>query len=116
MEFKTEMHESTAVMTIREPKLTVSNSNHLRDAMEAEVHKGNYKILLDLANVKFMDSSAIGVIFSVRGEMEERANENEEEWNLSLCGLNDTLQNLVNMLKLDTFCNVYPDREAALKS
>lgn len=72
--------------------------------------KPHSRIVLDMQEVMFVDSSGIGAILSFSKAMAAA------EGSLSLCSLTEPVQNLVKLVHLNRLLEIYPTREAATRS
>ncbi len=81
-----------------------------RTAIRDLVTKGNKKVLLNLGEVSYIDSSGIGELVS--GFTTVRANEGQ----LKLVGLSKRVKDLLQITKLYTVFDVYEDETEAVRS
>ncbi|ABW32289.1 STAS domain-containing protein [Acaryochloris marina] len=81
------------------------SANQLRSEINDALANGVTTILIDLRDVTFMNSSAIGSLVatlkSVRGE----------DGTLSLCSLNDQVRIIFELTKMDNIFDIYADRQ-----
>lgn len=59
-----EMHGDVMILTLRDVRLDASTAAALREALIERITNGQQKIILDLAEVHFMDSSALGALIA----------------------------------------------------
>ncbi|HEU0253046.1 MAG TPA: STAS domain-containing protein [Pyrinomonadaceae bacterium] len=81
----------------------------LRDAIRGLADKGQKKILLNLAGVKYMDSSGVGELIA------NYTTVTRDGGQLKLLNLTDRIQNLLVITKLLTVFDSYEDEGTALQ-
>ena len=82
----------------------------LRNAILAMVRDGRQKILLNLANVTFIDSSGLGVLVSAFATQTNRGGE------LKLLNVMSRVKDLLLITKLYTVFDVFDEENTALRS
>ena len=82
----------------------------LRDAIRGLADSGKKKILLNLAGVKYIDSSGIGELIANYTTVSRQGGQ------LKLLNLTDKIQSLLVITKLLTVFDVFEDEAEALKS
>ena len=82
----------------------------LRDAIRNLADSGKKKLLLNLAGVKYMDSSGIGELIANYTTVKRQGGQ------LKLLNLTDRIQNLLVITKLLTVFDAYDNEAEALKS
>jgi anti-sigma B factor antagonist len=82
----------------------------LRDSIRNLADQGKNKVLLNLAGVKYMDSSGIGELIANYTTISRQGGQ------LKLLNLTDRIQNLLVITKLLTVFDSYEDEAEALKS
>ena len=82
----------------------------LRDSVRNLSEAGKKKILLNLAGVKYIDSSGIGELIANYTTVKRQGGQ------LKLLNLTDRIQNLLVITKLLTVFDSYEDEAEALKS
>ncbi|HET8771976.1 MAG TPA: STAS domain-containing protein [Gemmatimonadaceae bacterium] len=93
-----------------EGQLIVGNRQELKQRVLDESESGATKILIDFAKTGYIDSSGLGVLVSLAKRMRELGGD------LRLANLNDDLQTLFELTKLDTLFQIADTRERALES
>lgn len=93
-----------------EGQLIVGNRQELKQRILDEVERGERKFLVDFSRTGYIDSSGLGVLVSVSKKIRELGGE------LRLAGLNEDLQTLFELTKLDTLFRIAATREMALQS
>ncbi len=103
------------VVTIAEPKLTSLLSNELRDKLVALIDEGNYKLVLDLHTIEFMDSSALASLIAAYNHLKSTTSKLEEAGEYRVSGLTKNVKSLFNLLRINDIINVYGSVEDATK-
>ena len=91
-------------------QLIVGNRQELNQKVLDEAEGGARKILVDFAGAGYIDSSGLGVLVSLAKRMRELGGD------LRLANLNDDLQTLFELTKLDSLFQIADTRERALES
>lgn len=82
----------------------------LRDSIRNLADQGKQKVLLNLAGVKYMDSTGVGELIANYTTVKRQGGQ------LKLLNLTDRIQNLLVITKLLTVFDSYDDEAEALKS
>jgi anti-sigma B factor antagonist len=85
-------------------------SSTMRDALRDLLAKGHKKILLNLGEVSFIDSSGIGEVVSAFTTVTNQGGQ------LKLLGLNKRVKDLLQITKLYTVFEVKDDESEAVRS
>lgn len=85
-------------------------SSTLRDSLKELVAKGEKKILLNLGDVTYIDSSGIGELVSGFTTVTNQGG------NLKLLGLNKRVKDLLQVTKLYTVFETFEDEAEAVRS
>jgi anti-sigma B factor antagonist len=93
-----------------EGQLIVGNRQELKQLVLDAIDKGAKKVLVDFARTGYIDSSGLGVLVSLAKKIREGGGD------LRLANLNDDLQTLFELTKLDTLFQISQTREHALES
>jgi anti-sigma B factor antagonist len=93
-----------------EGQLIVGNRQELKQKVLDEMEKGSRKILVDFARTGYIDSSGLGALVSLAKKIREMGGD------LRLANLNDDLQTLFELTKLDTMFQISQTRERALEN
>jgi anti-sigma B factor antagonist len=102
--------DDVAVIDI-EGKLTHGDgSSKLRDALHTLTAGGQKKILLNLSDVTYIDSSGIGELVAGFATVAR------QDGNLKLLGLTKRVKDLLQITKLYTVFDVHEDESHAIKS
>jgi len=103
-------HQREVVVIEIEGQLIVSNRQELKQRVLDEADAGARKILVDFGKTGYIDSSGLGVLVSLAKRLRELGGD------LRLANLNDDLQTLFELTKLDTLFQISDTRERALET
>lgn len=103
-------HHGNVVIVEVEGQLIVSNRQELKQRVLDEADSGGRKFLVDFARTGYIDSAGLGVLVSLSKRLRELGGD------LRLANLNDDLQTLFELTKLDTLFQIADSRERALES
>ncbi|WP_299407576.1 STAS domain-containing protein [Acaryochloris sp. IP29b_bin.148] len=81
------------------------SANQLRNEISDVTAEGVKTILIDLQDVTFMNSSAIGALVATLKAVRAKGG------NLSLCSLNDQVRIVFELTKMDQIFDIYADRQ-----
>ncbi len=93
-----------------EGQLIVSNRQELKQRVLDEAEGGARKFLVDFTRTGYIDSAGLGVLVSLAKKLREMGGD------LRLANLNDDLQTLFELTKLDTLFQIADNRERALET
>ena len=92
-------------------QLTLGESSAaIRDEVRDQTSQGNRKILLNLANVTYIDSAGLGELTAAYTSVKNRGGE------LKLLNLTKRVHDLMQITKLYTVFDVYDDEKKAIAS
>jgi anti-sigma B factor antagonist len=89
-------------------QLIVGNRQELKTLVQDGLDRGERKFLIDCAATGYIDSSGLGALVTLAKKVRELGGE------LRIAGLNEDLQALFELTKLDTLFHVSPSAEEAL--
>lgn len=85
-------------------------SDEIRDKIYALIDQGITKVVMNLADVSRMNSSGLGLLIQALTSLRNK------EGNLKLAGINELMEGVLVMTKLDTIFETHPNAEAAAES
>lgn len=100
-------------IVILEPKgnfVGGDETDELRDTIKKYSEEGNKKLLIDLGNVLYLNSTALGVLISAHSNYSKRKGK------IKLCQLNKNLENLFVITKLALIFDSYSTQQEAINS
>ncbi len=109
MSFTVKKHADVTIFEV-EGTLIVGNRQELKQKVLEELEAGTRKVLVDFEHTTYIDSSGLGVLVSLAKKIRELGGD------LRLANLNDDLQTLFELTKLDTLFQISESRERALES
>ena len=110
MKFKTRQVDGVTILDLSGKITLGEGSITLRDAVRDVLAKGQNKILLNLADVSYIDSSGIGELVSAFTAVKNSVGE------LKLLQLTKKVKDLLQITKLYTVFDVEDDEAAAVSS
>src|SRR5512140_2007886 len=109
MSFTVKKHADVTILEV-EGTLIVGNRQELKQKVLEELEAGTRKVLVDFERTTYIDSSGLGVLVSLAKKIRELGGD------LRLANLNDDLQTLFELTKLDTLFQISESRDRALES
>jgi anti-sigma B factor antagonist len=82
----------------------------LRQAVAGFADRDYSKLIIDLSNVTYVNSTAIGVLVSAHTTYSRKG------WHIRICGMNKNINNIFVITKLTLVFDVFDSREDAVKS
>jgi anti-sigma B factor antagonist len=92
-----------------EKRIDASVSTGFKSIMIDWINNGNKRIVLDLSEVEFVDSSGLGAIVS---SLKTIGNEGD----LVICGIRETVMNLFRLTRMNRVFQIFSTDEEALKA
>jgi anti-sigma B factor antagonist len=83
-------------------------TDELRDIIKKVSESGNLKLVIDLGEVSYLNSSALGVLIAAHANYTKRGGK------VMLCQLNKNLENLFVITKLSLIFDSYPNQVEAI--
>ena len=107
MSFSIKKQDDVVVVDV-EGQLIVGNRQELKQKVLDELERGERKFLIDFSQTGYIDSSGLGVLVSLSKKIREQGGD------LRLAGLNEDLQTLFELTKLDTLFAITRTAQEAL--
>ncbi len=98
-----------AVILDVEGQVTFETGQGLRDQLHTAMEKAEVAVVINLQEVKYLDSSGIAVL--VEGLKATLAGKVA----VGLYGLSPSVRNVIELVRLDKILNLYEDEEEALR-
>ena len=108
MQIATEKHDGKTVLSLKEERLDAHNSGDLRDRILKLLENGDTQLIVDLAGVRFIDSSGLGALLSGYKNASLRSG------SFVLTGLQPRVQSMFELTRLYRVFEIYPSVEGAL--
>ena len=93
---KNELKEGVLVISLEGNLLSEQGSAELMDLLKSNLESGNKKILFNLADVKFVNSTGLGMLLTAVSKVRNAGGE------MALCSLPEQTKKLLQMTKLET--------------
>ena len=97
------------VIELRADNLDASNVREFRDAVQALMQQ-HTRVVLDMAGVKFVDSSGLGALISCLRQLNGRRGD------FRLCEMSRTVRALFELMRMHRVFNIHDTREDAVAS
>jgi anti-sigma B factor antagonist len=110
MNLKTETHGKVMVVVVREERLDAHNSDELKVEMNRLFESGTKDLLVDLKEVRFIDSSGLGVMVSGYKNAATR------QGSIKLCSLQTQVKSMFELTRLHRVFDIYQTIDEALES
>jgi anti-sigma B factor antagonist len=103
--------KGTAVLIeVKEERLDAHNSSDLKAQMLTLFEEGKQQLVIDLREVRFVDSSGLGALVS------GFKNASARNGNLKLCGLQPQVKSMFELTRLHRVFEIFPTAQEALAS
>ncbi len=109
MEIKKKEISSISIIEV-EGEIDLYNSKILKDMIDSLIKEGKYKLILNLQNVPFIDSSGIGTIMTSMYKLRKYGG------NLKVSNVFGSVARIFKMTGLETSIEVYKEEEEAVHS
>lgn len=107
MDISAETVDGVAIAEIVSDSLDASNAKEFKSLM-ASVVKERRKLVLDMSNLRFVDSSGLGVILSCMRELTSKGGD------LKLCAMTNPVRGLFELVRMHKVMDILNSREEAL--
>ena len=94
------------VVTVNAMRIDASAALEFKDSMNA-IDESNSKILLNLEQVEFIDSSGLGAVVSVMKHLSKGSK-------MDLCALTPTVEKVFRLTRMDSIFSIYATLEQAV--
>lgn len=105
-----EEHGDVGLIEVREERLDAHNSGELKTQMLNLFEEGRNNLVIDLQEVRFVDSSGLGALVSGFKNASARSG------NLKLCGLQPQVRSMFELTRLHRVFEIFPGATEALAS
>lgn len=107
MDVKIKRKSDVLIIDIR-GKVGISETPQLKESLES-LYGENKSVIVNLANILYIDSSCLGALITVRKELEKKGQR------LLLAEPSDIVRDVLNLTKLDSFFEVSETEEEAMQ-
>lgn len=101
---------AVVLIEVKEERLDAHNSGNLKTQMLSLFDDGKHELVIDLKEVRFVDSSGLGSLVS------GFKNASARNGNLKLCGLQPQVKSMFELTRLHRVFEIFPTAEEALAS
>lgn len=95
------------VIVVRESRIDAAVAVHFKDRMRELTNHPSQRVILDLAEVEFMDSSGLGAVVGAMKQL-------KPPQKLALANLSPAVEKVFRITRMDHLFPIYPDANAAL--
>lgn len=95
------------IVTVTDARIDAAVAIRFKDAMREATIDGPARIVLDLSNVTFVDSSGLGAIVASMKQLGGRRR-------LDLAGLTPDVKKVFHLTRMDSVFDIYDDLDSAL--
>ena len=110
MEIKSELTEGVTVLFIKEDRLDANNSEELKVELRRLFETGTKKLVIDLKEILFIDSSGLGVLVS------GYKNASALHGSLKLSNLQSQVKSMFELTRLHRVFDIFSTVDDALES
>lgn len=107
MQISSKMIDSVQVTTVSVERIDAAVAIAFKDKMRVETDNDEPRVILDFAQVDFVDSSGLGAIVAAMKQMGPGRK-------LDLCGLTPNVESVFRLTRMDTVFKIYPTLQDAL--
>ncbi|MBL0310775.1 MAG: STAS domain-containing protein [Bacteroidetes bacterium] len=105
---RNEIKDGILVIYIEGNLLGEHTNGVVMDLIKNQVDTGNKKVLFNLGEMKFINSTGLGMLLTAVGKVRNSGGE------LSICSLPDQMKKLLQMTKLESIFRSFDDEVAAI--
>jgi len=109
MELKLDSTGGVMVVTVPGKTLDAGNSQEFKSAV-GPVLDANSRLVLDMAELSFVDSSGCGALLSCLRKVKANAGD------LKLCSVSSQIRDLFNVIRMDQIFDIFGSREEAVNA
>jgi anti-sigma B factor antagonist len=110
MDLKTENHGSSVIVFVKEERLDAHNSADLKTEMNRLFEEGSVNLVIDLKEVRFIDSSGLGVLVS------GFKNASTKHGSIKLSGLQTQVKSMFELTRLHRVFDIFATVDDALEN
>lgn len=108
MNISTEQKAEKTLLRMQDERLDAHNSSELKTYLQRLLENGAHTLILDLSNVRFIDSSGLGALLS------GYKNASLRRAGFLLAGLQPRVHSMFELTRLERVFDIYPTIEDAL--
>ncbi len=92
------------LVTVNEARIDAAVAVHFKDKMRELTEDGPSRVVLDMAQVSFLDSSGLGAVVGAMKQMGPKRS-------LEIAGLSTTVTKVFKLTRMDSVFTIYPTAE-----
>jgi anti-sigma B factor antagonist len=108
MNILTETREGRSILSLREERLDSSNSGELRNIILGLLKAEGQRLIMDLSEVRFIDSSGLGTLLNSSKDAHQRSS------SIVLAGLQPRVKAMLELTRLNVIFDIFPSLEDAI--
>ena len=109
MELSTEKIGDVTVVSVLTEVLDASNTEEFKTGFASILNESN-KLIFEMSHVKLIDSSGCGTLLYCQKQL------NKLNGALKLCGVQETVRTLFELIRIDRVIDIFDSKEEALKA
>ncbi len=109
MELSTEKIGDVTVVSVLTEVLDASNTEEFKTGFASILNESN-KLVFEMSHVKLIDSSGCGTLLYCQKQL------NKLNGALKLCGVQETVRTLFELIRIDRVIDIFDSKEEALKA
>jgi len=109
MQLNQEMMDGQPVLHLKSDRLDAAVVLQFKDFFREIAEKGAQRLILDMKDVQFMDSSGLGAVVAAMKSLGPGRK-------LDLANLTQTVEKVFKLTRMDTVFKIYPTVDDAIKS
>ena len=109
MELSTEKIGDVTVVSVLTEVLDASNTEEFKTGFASILNESN-KLIFEMSHVKLIDSSGCGTLLYCQKQL------NKLNGALKLCGVQETVRTLFELVRIDRVIDIFDSKEEAVKS
>jgi len=107
MKLSTDTRNGVAIVTITDTRIDAAAAIQFKDAMRAATDKGPDRVILDMTQVKFIDSSGLGAVVAAMKYMGSGRK-------LDLAGLTTDVDKVFRLTRMNSVFDIYSSVDDAV--
>jgi anti-sigma B factor antagonist len=107
MQLTSHPHAQALAIRVLEDRIDAASALQFKERMRELTQGGGQRVVLDLAQVKFLDSSGLGAIVAVKKLL-------GPDRQFELSGLTPTVEKVFRLTRMDSIFTIHPSQDAAL--
>ncbi len=108
MQMKSHEKDNVLIVTVLDARIDAAVAVRFKNRMMELSNTPSERVVLDLSNVEFLDSSGLGAVV---GSMKQLGRARK----LDLAGLTPTVEKVFRITRMDRVFRIFPDADAAIQ-